>query len=74
MENVFTNKKLALAWETINEVSGRNNSNKAKRKTTSEKERIQLWPDDIKELLGKSIHISTYNKRNEQSIKTSRYR
>ena len=49
IENAVTNKKSALAWKTINEVSGRKHSNKAKLKATSEKERIQLWHDHFKE-------------------------
>ena len=47
------NKKSALAWKIVNEFSRRNNSNRAKRKANSEKERIQLWNDHLKELLCK---------------------
>ena len=47
------NKKSALAWKIVNEVSGRNNSNRAKLKANSGKKRIQLWNDYVKELLGK---------------------
>ena len=45
------NKKASLAWKIVNEVSGRNISNRAKLK--GGKERIQLWYDRFKELLGK---------------------
>ena len=37
IQTAATNKKSALAWKTINEFSGRNKSNKAKLKDTSDK-------------------------------------
>ena len=53
------NKKSALTWNIVNEVSGINNSNRAKIKENSGKERSILWNDHFKELLGKpSILIS----------------
>ena len=42
IQNAMCNKKSALAWKIVNEVSGRNNSNRAKLKANSGKERIQL--------------------------------
>ena len=48
------NKKSALAWKIVNEVSGRNNSNRVKLKENSGKKRIKLWNHHIKELLGKT--------------------
>ena len=54
------NKKSALAWKIVNEVSGKNNSNRTKLKAYSGKERIQLWNDHFKELLGK-LSIPTSN-------------
>ena len=47
------NKISALAWKIVNEVIGRNNSNRAKLKANSGKEQIQIWNDHFKELLGK---------------------
>ena len=59
-------KKSALAWKIVNEFSGRNNSNRAKYKANSGKERIQLWNDHFKEPFGKpSIPTS-----NNESILT----
>ena len=49
------------------EVSGRKKSNKAKLKANSEKERIKLWHDHFKELLGKPTSISTNDDINERS-------
>ena len=51
-------KKSPLAGKTVNEVSGRKNTEKAKIKANSEKERIQLWHQHFKELLGKPIQTS----------------
>ena len=47
------NTKSSLAWKMVNEISGRNNSNRAQLKANRGKERIQLWNDHFKELLGK---------------------
>ena len=51
----------------MNEVSGRKKSNKAKLKENSEKERIKLWHDHFKELLGKPTSMSTNDDINERS-------
>ena len=66
IQNAISFKKSTLAWKTVNEVSGRKTSNKAKLKVTSEKERIQLWHDHFKDLLGKPTQIPTYNESTEQ--------
>ena len=59
--------KSALAWKTINEVCGRNKSNKAKLKETSDKERIKRWHNHFKEVLGNNIQ-STINSENSTQI------
>ena len=61
----------------MNEVSGKKKSNKAKLKANSEKERIKLWHDHFKELIGKLLKlfktflkptsISTNDEKNEIS-------
>ena len=61
IQNAISFKKTALAWKTVNEVIGKKASNKAKLKATSEKERIELWHDNFKDLLGKLTRIPTYN-------------
>ena len=54
MRCVTTNQPYnAIALKIVNEISGRNNSNRAKLKANRGKERIQLWNDHSKELLGK---------------------
>ena len=68
------NKISALGWKIVNEVSGRNNSNRAKLKVNSGKELIQIWNDYFNELLGKpsiptSIDESTLTIQNELDIK-----
>ena len=42
IKNAMCNKKSALAWKIVNEVSGRKNSNRTKLKANSGKERNQL--------------------------------
>ena len=48
IKNAISFKKSALAWKTVNEVSGRKKTDKAKIKANSEKERIQLWHQHFK--------------------------
>ena len=40
-----------IAWQTVNEVSRRKNTVKAKQKATSQQERIHLWKQHFKNLL-----------------------
>ena len=61
------NKISTLAWKIVNEVSGRNNSNRAKLKANSGKERIQIWNDNFKELFSKSL-IPTSNDESTLTI------
>ena len=49
IQKVATNNKSVLAWETINEITGRKKSNKAKLKANSNNERIKLWYKHFKE-------------------------
>ena len=51
---------------------GRKNTEKAKIKANSEKERIQLWHQHFKELLGKTIQTST-NSGNECIVNTNKH-
>ena len=61
------NKISALAWKIVNEVSGRHNSNRAKLKANSGKERIQIWNNHFKELLSKPL-IPTSNDESTLTI------
>ena len=61
------NKISTLAWKIVNEVSGRNNSNRAKLKANSGKERIQIWNDNFKELFSKPL-IPTSNDESTLTI------
>ena len=64
IENAVTNKKSAIAWKAINEISGHKKSNRARMKAKNDKERIMLWHNHYKELicLKKNIH-KTYQLR-----------
>ena len=59
--STVTNKKSATAWKTINEISGRKSTNKAKIKATDNQDRIQKWQDHFKELLGNQPDISDHD-------------
>ena len=60
--------KSALAWKTINEVSGRKKSNIAKLKATSDKERIKHWYNHFKKLLGKNIQLTIHSENSTQIL------
>ena len=53
VQDAANNKKLALAWKIVNEISGRKNSNKSKLKASNDKERVKLWQTYFEDLLGK---------------------
>ena len=69
IQNAATNKKSALAWETINEISGRKKSNKSKLKANNDNERIQLWHKHFKDLLGKNIQSTIHSKNSDHTLK-----
>ena len=47
-----------IAWQTINEVSRRKNTAKAKLKAANQQERIKLWKQHFKNLLGNPPKIT----------------
>ena len=47
-----------IAWQTVNEVSRRKSTVKAKLKATSKEERIHLWKQHFKNLLGKPPKVT----------------
>ena len=46
-----------IAWQTVNEVSRRKNTAKAKLKAASQEEQIHLWKQHLMNLLGKSPKV-----------------
>ena len=53
VQDAANNKKSALAWKIVNEISGRKNSNKSKLKASNDEERVKLWQTHFEDLLGK---------------------
>ena len=47
------NKKSSSAWSTINRITGRKKSNKSRLKAKDDEERLKLWKEHFKNLLGK---------------------
>ena len=47
-----------IAWQTINEVSKRKNTTKAKLKAANQQERIKLWKQHLENLLGNPLKIT----------------
>ena len=47
-----------IAWQTINEVSRRKSTPKAKLKAASQQERVKLWEQHFKNLLGNPPEIA----------------
>ena len=54
----YTYRQSRIAWQTINEVSGRKSTAKAKLKAASQQERIKLWEQHFKNLLGNPPEIT----------------
>ena len=51
-------KQSRISWQTINEVSRRNSTDKAKLKATNQQERIKLWKQYFHNLLGKPTKVA----------------
>ena len=47
-----SNKKSAMDWKAVNDISGRNKSNTDKIKAISGEERIIVWHNHFKDFLG----------------------
>ena len=47
-----------IAWQTINEVSRRKNTGKAKLKAANQQERLKLWKQHFENLLGNPPKIT----------------
>ena len=56
IEIAVANKQSSIAWKIVNEISGRKNSNSARLKTSSNGERIKIWHNHLKELLGSQLN------------------
>ena len=56
--NAVSNQKSAIAWKTVNEISGRKSCNRSKLKGTTEEERLKLWQRHFQELLGNAPEIT----------------
>ena len=67
-----SNQKSACAWKVVNDITGRKKNNKAKIKATNGEERIKLWYNYFKELLGTPPE-SYYNSVYKPSMKRKLY-
>ena len=54
-----SNQKSSCTWKVVNDITGRKKNNKAKIKATSGEERIKLWHNHFKDLLGKPPESKT---------------
>ena len=52
IRNSVEDRQSRMAWQTINEVSRRKSTAKAKLKAASQQERVKLWEEHLKNLLG----------------------
>ena len=56
--NSLEDRQYRLAWQTVNEVSGRKSTSRAKLKIASQEERLQKWKEHFKNLLGNPSKIT----------------
>ena len=47
-----------IAWQTMNEVSRRKSTDKAKLKATSQQDRIHIWKQHFENLLGNTLEVT----------------
>ena len=59
IKDLVEDRQSRIAWQTINEVSRRKNTAKAKLKAANKLERIKLWKQHFKNLLGNPPKINT---------------
>lgn len=52
IEKAHLNQKARLAWDTVNEITGRKGTKKGQIRAESPEERVQLWKEHFKNLLG----------------------
>lgn len=57
MKTSVERNESATAWQTINAIRGRKRPGKSKLKADSEEERLWMWKDHFKNLLGKPPEI-----------------
>ena len=55
---MIEDRQSRIAWQTVNEVSRRKSIAKAKLKATNQEERIHLWKQHFKNLLGKPPKVT----------------
>ena len=58
IEKASENKQSSLAWQTINEITRRKKSTKAKIKASNQEERLKKWMNNFQNLLVKSPIVS----------------
>ena len=74
IEKLHVERRSALAWETMHEVTNRKSTPLAKIEGSSETEKIQSWYNHIKNLLGKENLIRFLNKVSDPfPINTSQF-
>ena len=52
IKNSVEDRQSQIAWPTVNKVSGRESTSRAKVKAASQEERLQKWKESFKNLLG----------------------
>ena len=58
IRNSVEDRQSRIAWQTINEVSRRNSTTKAKLKATNQQERIKPWKQHFPNLLGNTPKVT----------------
>ena len=57
IKNASINKQSRIAWQTVNEISGRKTTNQSKLRAKNDEERIIKWKDHFSNLLGQPPNI-----------------
>ena len=59
ISNYVEHQRSRIAWQTVNELTGRKGSNKGRIRAVSPEERVKKWKDHFSNLLGQSPTVTT---------------
>ena len=58
VRNLVEDRHSWIVWQTVNQVIKRKSTSRAKLKTAGQEERLHLWKEHFKNLLGKSLKVT----------------
>ena len=66
--NAVNNQRSAIAWKTVDEISGRKSSNRSKLKASNQDKRVKFWQQHSQDLLGKPPITPVFTEEKDFSL------